>query len=168
MTASSEAHFVLRGWHVLAGLLAFFGVVIAVNVYFAIAAVGTFPGEDVTHPYIQGLEYNRTLSEHRAQQAQGWRVTAGLEAASRGAVLAIELRRRDGAPLTGAHIEGALRWPADSRRDRILAFREGGNGRYVADLVGLGEGDWDLRATATAPDRHSLDFEADLTWPLHQ
>ena len=168
MTAIRESNFVLRGWHVLAALLAFFGAVIAVNVCFAVAAVGTFPGEDVTHPYIQGLEYNRTLAEHRAQQAQGWHASAGLERGSRGAVLAIELRRRDGAPLTGAHIEGALRWPADSHRDRALAFREERGGRYVADLVGLAEGDWDLRATATTPDRHGLDFEADLRWPLPQ
>jgi len=165
MTALRESNIVLRGWHVLAALLAFFGAVIAVNIYFAVAAVGTFPGEDVTHPYIQGLEYNRTLTEHRAQQAQGWRVSAGLERVSHGAVLAIELRRRDGTPLTGAHIEGALRWPADSHRDRALAFREPAPGRYVADLAGLAEGDWDLRATATARDRHRLDFEADLRWP---
>ena len=166
MTEVREPQFVLRGWHVLAGLLAFFATVIAVNVYFAFAAVGTFPGEDVTHPYIQGLEYNRTLSEHRAQQAQGWRVAAGFEPAANGAMLAIELRRRDGVPLAGARVDGTLRWPADSHRDRALTFRESAPGRYVTDLSGLAEGDWDLRATATAPDRHSLDFEADLRWPL--
>ncbi|MBS0384865.1 MAG: FixH family protein [Proteobacteria bacterium] len=166
MTAPRESEFVLRGSHVLAMLLAFFGVVIAVNVYFAFAAVGTFPGEDVTHPYIQGLEYNRTLDAHRAQQAQGWRVSAGLEQSAAGAALAIRLRLRDGAPLLGAHVEGALRWPADQHRDRSLTFREIGDGRYVADLGRLGEGDWDLRATATTPERHSLDFEADLRWPL--
>lgn len=168
MSAVRETHFVLRGWHVLTGLLAFFGAVIAVNVLFAFAAVGTFPGEDVTHPYIQGLEYNRTLAEHRAQQAQGWRVTAALERAGGGAALAIELRRRDGAPLIGARLEGVLRWPADFHRDRRLSFRELGQGRYVADLAGLAEGDWDLRATATAANRGSLDFEADLRWPLPQ
>ena len=168
MSAARQDHFVLRGWHVLTGLVAFFGAVIAVNVYFAFAAVETFPGEDVTHPYIQGLEYNRALAQHRAQQAQGWHVSAGLERGPRGAVLAIELRSRDGAPLPGAYIEGALRWPADSHRDRALAFRENGAGRYVADVADLAEGDWDLRATATTPDRHSLDFEADLRWPLAQ
>lgn len=168
MTAHGESHFVLRGWHVLAGLLTFFGAVIAVNIYFAVAAVATFPGEDVTHPYIQGLDYNRTLSEHRAQQAQGWHVTAGLERATSGPVLAIELRQRNGAPLTGARLDGALRWPADSHRDRALDFHEPSPGRYVANLAGLAEGDWDLRAAATAPDGQDLDFEADLRWPLPQ
>jgi len=164
-TNQGRSHFILRGWHVLTALIAFFGAVIAVNVYFAMAAVGTFPGEDVTHPYIQGLEYNRTLAEHRQQQARGWRVTAALAPAPRGARLLVDLYNRDGSPLTGAVVSGALRWPADAHRDRQLAFHEASAGHYVADLESLSEGDWDLRATATGSDRHSLDFEADLTWP---
>ena len=166
MNAVRTTDFVLRGWHVLAGLVTFFGAVIAVNVYFAFAAVETFPGEDVTHPYIQGLEYNRTLAEHRAQQAQGWRVMAGLERAANGPILAIDLRQRNGAPLTGARLNGTLRWPADSHRDRALNFYEASPGRYVANLINLAEGDWDLRATVTAPSGHNLDFEADMRWPL--
>ncbi|MES1201458.1 MAG: FixH family protein [Pseudomonadota bacterium] len=168
MSISHHAHFTVRGWHVLAGLLAFFGLVIAVNVYFAFLAVRTFPGEDVTHAYIQGLEYNRTLAEHRVQQAQGWRVTAGLAHTARGAALTVDLHQHDGAPLRDARIDGALRWPADAHRDRALDFREVAPGRYVADLNGLSEGDWDLRAAASTPDGRSLDFEADLQWsPQH-
>ena len=168
MNGIRDRQLVLRGWHVLTGLVAFFGAVIAVNVYFAFAAVATFPGEDVTHPYIQGLEYNRTLAEHRAQHAQGWRATAGLERGADGALLAIALRQPNGAPLTGAHLVGALRWPADVHRDRALAFQEPSPGRYVAKLAHLAEGDWDLRARATARDGRNLDFEADLRWPLPQ
>ena len=165
MRQVQDASFTLRGWHVLAALLGFFGVVIAVNIYFAVAAVGTFPGEDVTHPYIQGLEYNRTLAEHRAQQMRGWRVAASLTPAPGGAALRIDLKERNGAPLTGAKLEGTLRWPADAHRDRPLVFREQEGGEYVAVVDGLAEGNWDLRATATSVDHHSLDFEADLTWP---
>lgn len=166
MSAVNRAAFTLRGWHVLAGLLGFFGVVIAVNVYFAFAAVGTFPGEDVTHPYIQGLEYNRTLAQHRAQQAHGWRITAALSSRPRGALLEVDLRQRDGSPLLGARVDGTLRWPADSHRDHALQFTEQGRGLYVAAIDRLAEGDWDLRATATAPNHDTLDFEADLRWPL--
>lgn len=164
MSVASKRSFELRGWHVLAGMLAFFGTVIAVNVYFAIVALGTFPGEDVTHPYIQGLEYNRTIAERRAQLAMGWRAAASLERTRDGADLVINLRQRDGSPLDGAAVEGALRWPADAHRDRALAFRQDGPGRYVAHLGALSEGDWDLRARATQHAR-AFDFEADLTWP---
>ena len=156
--------FEIRGWHVLAGILAFFGAVIAVNVYFAVAAVTTFPGEDVTHPYIQGLEYNRTIAERRAQQAMGWQATAGLEGAAAQALLVLDLRQRDSAPLDGAHLDGVLRWPTDSHRDRALTFEQQGPGRYVAHLGALNEGDWDLRARATRG-ADVLDLEASLVWP---
>lgn len=165
MTALRASPFVLRGWHVLASLLAFFGIVIGINIYFAFAAINTFPGEDVTHPYIQGLEYNRTLAARKVQEAQGWQVTARLAPDGAAAALVVEARQRDGAPLTGARIDGVLRWPTDSHRDRRLAFREIGGGVYVAPLSGLSEGDWDLRATATSAN-NNLDFEADLRWPL--
>lgn len=164
MSVASKRPFELRGWHVLAGMLAFFGTVIAVNVYFAVVALGTFPGEDVTHPYIQGLEYNRTIAERRAQLAMGWRAEAGLEHVRDGAALVVNLRQRDGSPLNGARVEGALRWPADAHRDRTLAFLQDGPGRYVARMGVLNEGDWDLRARATQ-DSKAFDFEADLSWP---
>ncbi len=154
----------VRGWHVLAAMLGFFGIVIAVNVYFAVLAVGSFPGEDVTHPYIQGLEYNRTIAERRAQLRLGWRANAQLRRSSSGVALVIDLRQRDGSPLDGARVEGALRWPADAHRDHALTFQEEAPARYVAALGALGEGDWDLRARATRGG-DALDFEADLTWP---
>lgn len=165
MSVAAKRSFVLRGWHVLAGMIAFFGTVIAVNIYFAVVALGTFPGEDVTHPYIQGLEYNRTIAERRAQLAMGWHATAGLQGARNATMLVIDLHQRDGTPLNGARVEGALRWPADSHRDRALRFQQDGPGRYVARLGALNEGDWDLRARATQGAR-ALDFEADLAWPL--
>lgn len=163
--ATKNAPFELRGWHVLAGMLAFFGAVIAVNIYFAVAAISTFPGEDVTHPYIQGLEYNRTIAERRAQLALGWHAAAGLQADEGGAALVIDLHQRNGAPLNGVVVEGALRWPADSHRDRALTFRQEGPGHYVARLGALGEGDWDLRARAMQG-ANVLDFESDLAWQM--
>lgn len=164
MNTTTQAQFELRGWHVLLAMLAFFGAVIAVNTYFAVVALGTFPGEDVTHPYIQGLEYNRTIAEHRSQRALGWQAAVSMEAARDGAELIVDLRHRDGSPLDGAHVEGVLRWPADSHRDRTLTFQRERPGHYVAQLNTLSEGDWDLRARATQGE-NALDFEADLTWP---
>lgn len=154
----------LRGWHVLAMLLSFFALVIAVNIGFAIAAVQTFPGEDATHPYIQGLKYNEFAATRRAQLAHGWRAEADLHRAPEGAEVEVRLRDRAGAPLTGAHVEGELRWPTDSHHDHTLTFTDAGNGRYVARVDHLAGGRWQLRAQA-AKARAALDFEADLTWP---
>lgn len=164
MSARHASGFTLRGWHVLAGMLLFFGVIIAVNVWFAMAAVETFPGEDVPHSYLQGLEYNQTLAERRAQEASGWRAIAALRRSPDGAVLEVDLRSRDGAGIANAHIDAQLRWPADAHRDRSIVFIPLGQGRYVAHLRALPEGDWQMRARAVRG-AQSLDFEADLTWP---
>ena len=55
MSAPAAREFRLNGWHVLAMLVAFFGVVIAVNVGFAVQAYSTFPGEVTARPYEEGL-----------------------------------------------------------------------------------------------------------------
>jgi nitrogen fixation protein FixH len=163
MSARASKPFELRGVHVLAGLLAFFGAIIAVNIVFAVAAVQTFPGEDVRRSYLQGLRYNETLAERQAQSSLGWRAAAGIEAAEHGARLQVALRTRDGAPIDGAGLAGVLMWPTDSRLDRALSFVQDGAGHYVADLGDLPDGRWRLRARAETAGG-ALDFESELTW----
>lgn len=159
----SAARFEIRGWHVLAALLAFFGVVIAVNAAFIVFAVGSFPGEDVRRSYLQGLEYNQRLAERRAQAALGWQADAAMVAADNGARIVVELRTRDGAPIQGASLRGELQWPTAARFDRDLRFEEAGEGRYVAPLGELPAGRWRLRAHAQRGDG-ALDFESELRW----
>jgi len=126
--------------------------------------VQTFPGEDERHSYTQGLHYNATLAERRAQAAVGWQAQAELGETASGAELAVTLRDRDGRPVEGATIEGVLRWPPSQSGDRALTFTPLGAGRYIADLGALGSGDWDLRAKAQNQSGQSLNFEADLSW----
>lgn len=159
------APFELRGGHVLAALLLFFLMIVAVNIGFAIAAVRTFPGEDERRSYTQGLRYNDILAERRAQAAIGWRAQTDLRATPTGARLIVILKDRQGAPINGAAIEGVLRWPANEDGDRALSFLSVGDGRYTAELEPLTAGRWDLRARATDASGRSLDFEAELTWP---
>ncbi|MEZ6024036.1 MAG: FixH family protein [Hyphomonadaceae bacterium] len=155
--------FEIRGRHVLAGLLAFFGAVIAVNVGFAVLAVQSFPGEDVRRSYTQGLEYNQTLEQRREQAALGWQASAELRSDAAGPLLEVVLHARDGAPLEGAALEGELQWPTTSVHDRTLEFTPTGQGRYVARLDALQNGRWRLRAHAARADG-ALDFESELTW----
>ena len=69
----------LRGVHVFAGIAAFFGVMILIQVVFVIQAVRTFPGEEVEKSYVQGLDYNATLERRAAQKKLGWSAEAGAE-----------------------------------------------------------------------------------------
>jgi nitrogen fixation protein FixH len=155
--------FELRGWHVLAAVLAFFGAVIAVNVVFAVYAVQSFPGEDVRRSYLQGLQYNDTLAERRAQAALGWQARAALRERDGGAVVEVTLSTRDGVPVDGALLTGDLQWPAASQFDHNLTFEPAGDGRYVAQVGELRAGRWRLRANAERGEG-VLDFESELRW----
>jgi nitrogen fixation protein FixH len=155
--------FEVRGWHVLAAMLAFFGFVIAVNVAFTIAAVRSFPGEDVRRSYLQGLHYNRTLAERRAQAALAWSATAHLVARDEGPALEVFLADRRGQPIDTASLTGELQWPTDARFDRAVTFNPAGEGRYFARLGELPAGRWRLRARAHRG-RAAFDFESELTW----
>lgn len=155
----------LKGWHVLAALLAFFAAVIAVNVGFAIVAMDSFPGEDVRRSYLQGLNYNDAIAERRRQAALGWQAQAAIEHESGQARLVVHLRDRDGRALNTLALSGDLRWPPDERLDRSLSFTPESGGRYVALLPDLRPGSWRLRARAVGAEGAALDFEAELASP---
>jgi nitrogen fixation protein FixH len=157
--------FRIGGRHVLWSMLAFFGAVIAVNVGFIVLAVQSFPGEDVRRSYVQGLNYNETLAERRAQAALDWSATAALIQQDSSPAVEIVLRDSGGRPIDGLTTTGELRWPTNARFDHRLVFTPRGEGRYVARLDGLAPGRWVLRGHARQSGSRALDFEAELTWP---
>ena len=65
------------GRDIIVTLIATFGVVVGVNVYFIVQAERTYPGQDVAHPYMQGVEYNQTLAARAKQAKLGWRAVIG-------------------------------------------------------------------------------------------
>lgn len=151
--------FRLRGWHVLAMMVGFFGVVAAVDLGFALLAVRTFPGQVSVTPYEDGLMYNRQLTQLAAQERLGWRATA---AAEPGAVV-MELRSRAGAPIQGLVLSGKLERPATEAGRIGLTFREDAPGRYVA-RAGRLAGAWDLTARAVDAQGRLFQAERRLTW----
>lgn len=155
----------VRGWHVLVMLLVFFGAVIAVNVGFAFVAVRSFPGEDVRRSYLQGLQYNQTLAERRAQAARGWRADADLAGSAQTAFVEVRMADRDGRPLAALTLNGALQRPTDARLDRELVFEQIATGHFAARVNALQPGRWRLRARAEGAAGAALDFESEMTWP---
>jgi nitrogen fixation protein FixH len=149
----------LKGYHVLIMVIAFFAVIIAINVAFITMAIRSFPGEDVPRSYVQGLQYNETLAARAAQQALGWQATAQLNRnADR---VELELSDSAGEPLHRASVQGVLRRPLDARQDRILTFVETHPGRFSADVGAVDQGQWRLRANVLR-DGQTFDIEAHL------
>ena len=92
----------IGGRTVLLSLLAFFGVVIGANIVMATLAITTMPGTEVENPYLAGIKYNSEIIAAREQAARGWRMTSHVDRDADGrAVVKVEARDRDGAPLTG-------------------------------------------------------------------
>lgn len=135
----------IKGRHVLIGLLAAFGVVLIVNGVFVYYALNTFPGNETDNPYTRGLAYNETLEADEAQRAAGWK--ASVETESRGIVVVVE--NVASGLVGGLSLSGELRRPGQPDSDRALQFEEVAGGRYLARTE-LVPGRWDLSASASA------------------
>ncbi len=134
----------LTGTKILLWLLGTFGVVFAVNGLFIAKAVSTYPGEDVSNPYLQGIDYNRTLSDRAVQAANGWHATiSGARTANGRVTISIIVSSRETLP-AGFSLVGELRHPADAERDHKLRFVEPSPGTFVGQAAGVTSGAWDV------------------------
>ncbi len=143
--------FRLTGWHVLAILLVFFGVMFAVNGFFLYSAIRSFPGEAVEKSYVQGLEYNQTLAQREQQAALGWRAGIGVVETGAENQLVAVLQTDDGAALSQLDVTARLRRPASNRGAVMLGLALTGAGEYSHDLTGLEPGAWEVELTAFRP-----------------
>lgn len=133
----------ITGWHVLIGMVLFFGLVIAVDTLFIMKAYKTFSGQVASNPYETGLAFNRTLAQRQKEAALGW--SAGVETPG-GASIIVRLEDRDGQPLDKLSLTGTLERPATETGRQVLNFKPLGDGRYQA--AARLDGAWDLRASA--------------------
>jgi nitrogen fixation protein FixH len=134
----------LTGTKVFLMLVAFFGVVIGVNVTMMKLAIATLPGTDVDSPYAAGLAYDREISAAQDQAARKWKVSAHIERRDGNAVLQVEARDAAGQPLTGLKFEGRLERPTDKRADLAVELAEAGIGIYRGNAASVAPGQWDL------------------------
>jgi nitrogen fixation protein FixH len=133
----------LKGRHVLAAVVGFFGFLIVANAAFINMAVSTHRGEDVRKSYRQGLEYNAQIARRAAQVDLGWVID--LDYGEKQSVITIT--NAEGETIKGLEIIGTLRHPVDRNRDEPLVFEETRAGVYIAPLPEV-EGRWNLRAEA--------------------
>jgi nitrogen fixation protein FixH len=131
------------GKHMLAVMVAFFGVIIAVNVTLAVLANSTWSGLIVANGYVASQQFNRSEERSRAQALLGWQA----ELAHEGDVFTVIMRSRDGAPIPGLKLEGTLRRPVTAKEDVVLAFIAKGEGTYVAPAA-LAKGQWEFELSA--------------------
>jgi nitrogen fixation protein FixH len=135
----------LTGAKVLFMLLAFFGVVIGVNMIMMRLAIQTLPGTDVDSAYSASLAYEHEIAAAHDQNARNWKVDAHIQRGpDGGATLQVEARDDSGKPMSGLKFQGRFERPTDRRADLPVALAETGIGIYRGSAPMIAPGQWDL------------------------
>lgn len=152
-TAPEPDGFRIRGHHVLGGMVAFFGIVFAVNGYMLMRALATHSGVVAVEPYRRGLAYNERIEADGRQAGLGWRdsvvfsgsgASSGSGRSSSSGLITVLISGRDDSPVSGLALAARLGRPATAGADKDLAFHEESAGRYVATTGALAAGAWIL------------------------
>ena len=109
---------VFTGRHMAAVMIAFFGVVIVVNLIMARFAITTYGGLVVDNSYVASQHYNEWLQRAEAQDRLGWAQSARLDA-DRYVCLDVT---KDGKPLDGLTITATLMHPLGVEPARPIRF----------------------------------------------
>src|SRR4051794_21870223 len=135
----------LSGRKVLFMLVAFFGVVIGVNLVMMRLAIQTLPGTEVDSAYSASLAYEKEIAAARDQDGRHWKVDAHVERSGQGgATLQVEARDRNGRPMSGLKFQGRFERPTDRRADLSVVLAETGIGVYRGSAQAIASGQWDL------------------------
>ena len=144
----------LTGRKVLFMLVAFFGVVIGVNMIMMRLAIQTLPGTEVDSAYSASLAYGKEIVAAHDQNVRNWTVDAHVERSGQGgATLQVEVRDHDGRPMSGLKFQGHFERPADKRSDQAVALAETGIGIYRGSATLIAPGQWDLIVQGDAAGR---------------
>jgi nitrogen fixation protein FixH len=131
------------GRHFAVIIVAFFAVVVAVNLVMARYASATFGGVVVENSYVASQEFNGWLQAARREAALGWTAEARRQADGSVAVT------MGGDPPADLVLKGEARHPLGRESDRALRFTRLPDGRFVSDQP-LPHGRWKLRLEAVA------------------
>jgi len=144
------------GWHMLALMIAFFGVIISVNVFMAISATRTWTGLVVENSYVASQEFNEKLANARAQEAAGWQ--GGLDYKS--GVLTFTLI--EGAkPLEPVEVIVSVARPIGTEGEQRLTLTRNPSGAYTTPLT-LEDGVWVASIVARFADGPDYEHHARL------
>jgi nitrogen fixation protein FixH len=114
----------LTGRKVLLMLVAFFGVVMVVNVAMMKAAISTFGGVDTKSSYEAGRQFKAEEARAAAQNDRDWQVSEHLAPSADGQALTITVVDEHGVPVSGVDVQATMAHPVDERRDVAIALAE--------------------------------------------
>lgn len=130
------------GTHMVLIMVAFFGVIISVNVFMAIQASSTWTGLVVKNSYVASQKFNTELKAANAQRAAGY----NSQVSYAGKVLQITMHGRTGQLLALSDAKVEIGRPAFEQADKTYQLAGSGQGAYMLD-VELAPGVWAITVT---------------------
>ncbi len=135
------------GRHMLFSMLAFFGVIIAVNLVMAVFANTSWTGLVVKNSYVASQKFNGRIAAKEAQESRGWRAEIGLDDKR----LRYRLTDSGGNRLTPDEVSMRISRPTHENADRVLPTRSLEDGSFLSTVLPA-PGIWNVEATATWAD----------------
>jgi nitrogen fixation protein FixH len=129
----------IKGGHVLAMLIAFFGVIFGVNFVMAYLANSTWSGLVVENGYVASQNFDKDLAKAKAQEALGWNVGFSYDKSS----VKVTFADAKGAKIDTLNLTGKLQRTVTDKEDQVLSFAWMGSGTYKAPAR-LAPGLWEV------------------------
>ena len=143
VTKNSEFRF--TGWHMLACMIAFFGVIIVVNFTMASFASKSWTGLVVKNSYVASQKFNDELAVAEAQQARGWRSQVAYENGE----LVFQLFDKSGKAIDADKVVAWIGRPAFEQQDQRIQLAGTPTSGHAASMQ-LADGTWALKIEALA------------------
>ena len=140
-----KTEFRFTGWHMTMIMVAFFGVVVAVNMTLAVLANSSWTGLVVENSYVESQKFNTYLAATRAQDELGWHSALSVE---RGTVI-WRLTDGSGAAVNAARATASFFRPVDEVDDFSVTLTRQSDGSYAAPASPAG-GRWIVTLSADA------------------
>lgn len=136
------------GWHMLAIMVAFFGVIIAVNLLMATFANTSWTGLVVQNTYVASQQFNERVAEQRAQAALGWKGKLTIVNGE----IHYSLTDAAGAPVAIDSVTASFRRPAYEAEDWQVSLQREADGPFSI-ATPLRDGIWIVSTEASVANR---------------
>ena len=130
------------GWHMLAVMCLFFGVVLAVNVTMAVLAGSSWSGLIVKNTYVASQTFDEDVARVKRMKAKGWRS----ELAVSPDTVAYSLTNALDVAVAADTVSADFRRPVGDDADSVIHLRRTADGSYAAGHD-LAAGQWLVTVT---------------------
>jgi nitrogen fixation protein FixH len=137
----------------LAVMVAFFGVIIAVNLTMVVASSRTWTGLVVPNSYVEGERFIARQADIARQKAAGWTVATAYE---EGQIVFTALDG-EGQPVPLTEVSAFIRRPVGGHDDASVALLP--RDRSYAGALVLGPGMWDITVTTAETALGAIQYE---------